>query len=143
MKVVDIFESDLYDEDINFEADNPDLTKEESNELKDIHYTGDFWVDCDYVYSKGFLIGRMVMVGEEIIIDYVADELPDDLEQQLINFYDNEIDDSFIYLNNGMFCSKKRNIELWKEMKDSYIGISYRGGSGYSYGFHKYNKKGE
>ena len=141
MKVVDIFESNLYKEDKVFEIENPELSEEDVEELKDNYYNGDFWVDCDYVYSKGSLIGRMVAVEEEIIIDYLTDELPDDLEQQLANFYDNEIDDNFVYLDNGMMLSKEANTELWKEMTGSDIGIAYRGGSGYSYGFHKYNKE--
>jgi len=141
MKVVDIFESDLYKNDKEFEIDNPGVLEEDIEELKDNYYTGDFWIDCDYVYSQGDFIGRMVQVDDEIIIDYSMEvDAPEGLEEQLINFYDNEIDDDFEYLDNGMFCSKEENQKLWNEMINSDIGISYRGGSGYSYGFHKYNK---
>jgi len=141
LKVKEIYESKLYKEDNDFKEDNFELSIEEIEELKDNYYNGDFWVDSDRVYSKGKMVAWVVEIDNELIIYYLTDGISvTDLEKQLINFYNNSIKDNFEYLDNGMFCSEEENKKLYSKMINSDIGIAFRGGSGYSFGFHCYNK---
>ena len=136
LKVVEYYESKLFKDDEDFKLDNPGYDPEEIEKLKDNYYSGEFWNDCDRVYSKGVMIAWVVQIDNELIINRIEDNELVDLEKELINFYDNKIKDDFNYLDNGSFCSKEENKKLYNEMINSYIGIAFRGGQGYSYGFH-------
>ena len=136
LKVVEVYESECYKKDNDFKKENPKMDIDEISELKDNYYYSEFWIDSDKIFSNGKLIAYIVQVDNELIINYINDDVPIDLEKELINFYDNNIKDDFEYLDNGMFNSQEDNLKLYNEMLNSYIGVAFRGGSGYSFGYH-------
>lgn len=123
-----IYESKLY------EDDNDDFENEEE---KQDYYTGDFWIDCDYIMKSGEVI-KCVEIDGEIITDEDDDnELTDDDKKLIGAFYNDELLKEYSRTNKFVELSTwPQDIEKSDaEMNAAKVAIKYRGGSGYHYGW--------
>lgn len=132
LKLVDVYESKLYQEDHDFKNEDE----------KDAYYNGDFLYNGDYILIKGISYSA-VQVDDEIIISGELEiDLTDDERNKIIAFYTDELFDQ--YKATGQFIE----LSTWPhEIKESNeamnkapLAIKYRGGQGYNYGWWLLNK---
>ena len=124
-KIVDLYNSDLFTKDSEFE------TEEEKEE----YYSGDFWIDADYIIKKGLSI-PVVGIGSEVIIneDYLEHydiTLSKKDIKAIEKFYSEPADlKGFKELKTFLDSDIK---ESEKEISNSGLGLKFRGGKGYAY----------
>jgi len=121
-KIVELYESDLFNNDEDFE----------NEDLKDDYYRGDFWYDCDYILVNGETIFCVEVDGEIIIEDFCNVELSNENIALIERFY------SYPFNNDDFeeLSTWRQDIEeSSKRVNRANLSIKYRGGKGYYYGW--------
>lgn len=125
-KIVNIYESKVYQEDNDFE----------NEEKKDEYYASEFWYDSDYLTVNGEEYS-VICVDDEIILLNDDIDLTTSQTKRLIAFYTDELFDQ--YKATGQFIELSTWPQDIKEssraMKAAPLAIKYRGGQGYNYGW--------
>ena len=126
LKIVNLHESKLYQEDDDFKND----------EDKDNYYASDFWIDSDYLLIDGNEYS-IACIDNDIILYNDELELTKFQTERIIAFYTDDLFD--LYKTTGQFIE----LSTWpmdieeskKAIKTAPLAIKYRGGQGYNYGW--------
>lgn len=126
LKIVNIYESKLYQEDNEFESD----------EAKSDYYGSEFWHDSDYLLVNGDEYS-IICADNEIILLNDDIELTKSQIKRIIAFYTDKLLQK--YKASGKFVE----LSTWPQdikrshaiMNTSPLAIKYRGGTGYHYGW--------
>jgi len=118
---------------------------EEFTQLKEAEqenfFTCDDFIDCDCIKIKGKLVVNFIGVNDNIyyIIMPEYEDHEDYIKHILSRFYADNFKESFKEIDTWLITASDKT--QYKKIIENNIVVYYRGGCGYSYGVHKFQRR--